>query len=467
MKTKLLLFAVLLFSAVTYSQENIYVIVDQLKAGKEVNIYEVKNQTVTSKTYENREVDNPEYLEIVEEIALLESQTAILKGSDLSESERKSLLLTRQYLKQAISENSKKYLKSASEEISKTKFEISQITSGKKSDALVQAKENILKIDDMLGESPEKENQISDLNRKTNDLKRKAGIGYSGFGQNKIPKTIRKDVVTGEIEREIMIVGTQNVTDEISGEFKTVNNGYDSSPNYYLMNTSYQMFEKNELVPRLTISIYTTDSKRNEITDGVSDYSFSYNDKNSYLFKSVDNGKIYYTNTNALGEIAVEKSALSMYKTIEHNDIKITEEGRKTFVTKNGNKCVLTENVKDELAKGNDNIIQQVESLVNQYDKYYKQAISALDVVSKHYQSYQSRTMTKSRLAKWKVDTKKLISINDKMNDIHYGKYKNDTSSDLAYKYFMDFSKQLTSEQVQAGGIISDMIRESKIRTGI
>tara|TARA_R110001583_G_C5667331_1_gene410340 strand:- start:3939 stop:5342 length:1404 start_codon:yes stop_codon:yes gene_type:complete len=467
MKKTLLLFAILLSSTITFSQDNIYVIVDQLKAGKEMNIYEVKNQTITSQIYENREVDNPEYLEIIEGISKLETEILSLKGSDFSESEKQSLQLTRKYLKQAVSENTKKYLKSASEEISKTKFKISQITSGKKSEALVQAKDNISKIDDLLGESSEKENQISNLNRKITDLKRKAGIGYSGVGQNKIPKTIRKDVATGEIEREIMIVETINLADGISGEFQTVNNGYDSSPNYYLMNNSYQMFVKNELVPRLTISKYTTDSKINEITDGVSDYSFRYNDTNSYLFKSVDNGKIYYTNTNALGEIAVEKSASSMYKTIESNDIKITTEGRKTFVSKNGNKCVLTDNVKEELAKGNANIVQQMQSSVNQYDKYYKQAISALDVVNKHYQSYQSRTMTKSRLAKWKVDTKKLISINDKMNDIHYGKYKNDTSSDMAYQYFMGFSKQLTREQVQAGSIISDMIRESKIRTGI
>ena len=53
------------------------------------------------------------------------------------------------------------------------------------------------------------------------------------------------------------------------------------------------------------------------------------------------------------------------------------------------------------------------------------------------------------------------------MNDIHYGKYRNDKTSDLAYQYHRGFSKQLTREQIQVSSTISDVIRECKILTGI
>ncbi len=124
MKKKIFLITFFLLSISTYSQDNIYVIVDKLKSGKTMNVYEVNEQIITSQTYENREIDNPEYLEILKEVSRLEAEISLLKGGELNESERKSLLFTRQNLKKSVSENSKKYLKSASEEISKTKFKI-------------------------------------------------------------------------------------------------------------------------------------------------------------------------------------------------------------------------------------------------------------------------------------------------------------------------------------------------------
>ena len=53
------------------------------------------------------------------------------------------------------------------------------------------------------------------------------------------------------------------------------------------------------------------------------------------------------------------------------------------------------------------------------------------------------------------------------MDALHYGKYKNKTSSNSAYKYHRYFSKQLTKEQVQVSNAISDIIADSKKITGI
>ena len=123
--------------------------------------------------------------------------------------------------------------------------------------------------------------------------------------------------------------------------------------------------------------------------------------------------------------------------------------------------------VKSEKKWNSDGTVWKKASPIKQYNQYYKQALKTLNIVVKHYQSYQNNTMTKNRLAKWKSSIRKLISIKKKMDNLHYGKYKNDKSSDLAYQHYMKFSKQLTREQKEIDIVISDMIRECKIVTGI
>ncbi len=453
----------LLVSTSLYTQERVYVVVDGITDRNDVKVFKVNEQNVTSQKYENREVDNPEYLEIVKKIENREKEIANLKGKKYSDKQKEHLLNARSYLKKGLNYksgeldifgNKWKDIRSAKKELDNSGLEFQQTIKRKYSVALEDAQKNINLIEDYLGLSVEKSNQISKLNREVSSLKSKAGIGFSGSGYKKVPKKIRKDVPIGEINRTVLIVANENVANDLRGKFIDVGNGYDSSPNYYLMNQDFKQFVKNELVPRLIISKFSTDSKRNEVTDGVSSYSFRYNDKKSYLFKDVETGQIYYTNSNAISQIMVEESKMAMYNVMKANNIKIEEEGRKTYISKNGKKIVLTEEVQAELAKGNANIISEMNSSIEKYRAVLKKAMAKTETIANHIKSYRSRTMTKSRLKTWEKDTNKLIALEKQINRIPYTNTKT-------------FNKQLKRQEVQVHSAILDFIRESKYILGI
>ncbi|MCG8203235.1 hypothetical protein G1L01_11455 [Tenacibaculum finnmarkense] len=495
-----LLLFILLTSLTVFSQETEYVIVKELKNKVTANIFEVKKTVIKTQKYENREIDNPKYLRFERKIDSLNKEIEILKGVKYSDNQRQHLVNAKNYLEKAIHKKKKeinldnvidglfsggskwKNLKLAKKELNNTNISFTQPTKGKYSVALKKAKQNVLKIDDLLGNSVEKQNLIQSLNsQKRNLLNKISSNGRIGYlSKDRIQKKIRKDIPIGEIEREVLLLDTINVFSKITGKFVAVNNEYgvkiesyyQLGKGYRIMKNDFKHFMKNELVPLDTIKKYIPFYRnQKELTIRILNHSHRYQDKKKYLIKSVGNEKLYFTNDNALSKIALKESD---YKILKDNNIKIIEEthehwkNRKTiYAVKNGQKCVYTEYIKHELLNGNTNIIQQTVSAVKHYNIYSKQALKALDIVNKHRQSYNSRTMTASRLSKWKTDLNKLISIDKKMDDIHYGKYKNSKTSDLAYQYHRGFSKQLTREETEVSIAISDMIRECKILTGI
>lgn len=468
-----------------FSQEKQYVILEKFKNEQGGGIFEVKKMKVKTTKYEYKEVENPEYIEISTKIKNLQKKLDKLNGKELGIDKINALKNAKKLLERAIEKSKNKSndisieslfsggkkwteLKSAKKELDKTNLNFVQNTKGKFSKAINQAKLNINRIDDLLGLTNDKQEKSKQIRSKISELESKIRvkgtyIGYENENET-IKKTIYKYVPIGKIERYILILDTINAYKEINGKFIAIDNGYSSSPNYHIIKKDFRRFIKNELLPRDTIEKFNIPNK---IIERIGTYSPRYNDENKYLIKNIDNNKIYYTNNNILYEIALDTDDYKLYKIMKKNNIKFIDEGKKTYISKNGVKCVYTEIIGQELINNNIDIIQQTAFSVKQYNKYYKQSLKLLDIVTKHYQSYQSKTMTRSRLSKWKSDLKKLMYIKKKMDDIHYGKYKNDTSSDSAYKYYMSFNKQLTGEQIKADTIISDMIRECRFVTGI
>lgn len=486
MKNYYLLFLALLLSNSIFSQDETFIITNESKTNQTAHIYEIVKKIIKTDKYEKREIPNPEYLSLTKKIDSLDNLINSLNGSEYSEKQRQSLSYAFHYLKDAIAYKSKNGgemdifgdkwndIRKAKKELDKTGIEFQQTIKKKYSLAIEEANRNMEKIQNVLGLSSEKQTKIAKLESQKSDLERKINNPF-----NPLKKQIIADVATEKIERETLIINSENVFSSITGKFIAIKNDQYNN-NYRIIKEDYKGFVKNEIVLGKTIEDNIEDAigslkNLNRLTDDISTYVYRDENDNSYLkysnerylIKNLDNGKLYLTTDNILDKVALEANSLNFINVLTENNIKVTEKNRKSYVSKNGIECVLTDYVKQEIINNNTNIIQETVSSVNQYDKYYQQAIKELEVVGKHYQSYQSKTMTESRLEKWKTDTKKLISTKEKMDNIHYGKYSNDKKSELAYQYFMNFSKQLTREQVEAGSIISDIIRECKIIIGI
>lgn len=444
MKNYYLLFLALLLSNSIFSQDKTFIITNESKTNGTAHIYEIVKKIVKTDKYEKREISNPEYLSLTKKIDSLNNLINKLNGSEYSEKQRQSLSYAFHHLKDAIAYKSNNAgeidifgdkwndIRKAKKELDKTGIEFQQITKKKYSLALEEAKKNMEIIQDFLGLSSEKRTKIAKLESEKSNLERKINSPF-----NPIKKKIYADVAIGQIEREALIVSSENVFLTITGQFIAIKNDQYNN-NYSIMKEDYKGLVKNELVLGKTIKENIEDAigslkNLNRLTEDVATYIYRDKNDNSflkytndrYLIKSLENDKLYLTTDNILDKINVGN------KDTSENNIEISD------------------------------------SEVKQYNIYYKQAIKMLDLVTKHRQAYNSGTMTTNRLTKWKSDLKTLISINKKMDDIHYGKYKNEKSSDLAYQYFMAFNKKLTREQVQAGIIIPDMIRECKIITGI
>jgi|TARA_B110000208_G_scaffold178939_1_gene227255 hypothetical protein len=146
-----------------------------------------------------------------------------------------------------------------------------------------------------------------------------------------------KTISFGKKKRNIFLLDTVNIYNSIKGEFYAVNNTYGTEINSYyqlskgyrIMKNDFNHFVKNELVSLDTIKKYIPywrDQK--ELTNGINNYSPKYSDKDRYLIKSVDNGKLYFTNDNALDKIAVEESNYKLFKVIKDNNIKVVKENQ-------------------------------------------------------------------------------------------------------------------------------------------
>ena len=403
MKNYYLLFLALLLSNSIYSQDKTFIITNESKTNQTAHIYEIVKKIIKTDKYEKREIPNPEHLSLTKKIDSLNNLINSLNGSEYSEKQRQSLSYAFHYLKDAIaykSNNSGEMdifgdkwndIRKAKKELDKTGIEFQQTTRKKYSLALEEAKKNMGKIQDFLGLSSEKRTKIAKLESEKSNLERKINSPF-----NPIKKKIYADVAIGQIEREALIVSSENVFPTITGEFIAIKNDQYNN-NYSIMKEDYKGLVKNELVLGKTIKENIEDTigslkNLNRLTEDVATYI--YRDKN-------DNSYLKYTNDRYL------------IKSLENDKLYLT-----------------TDNILDKINVGNkdtsENNIEISDSDVKQYNIYYKQAIKMLDLVIKHRQAYNSGTMTTNRLTKWKTDLKTLISINKKMDNIHYGKYKNE-----------------------------------------
>ncbi|EAQ49598.1 hypothetical protein [Leeuwenhoekiella blandensis] len=454
MNKQILLIYFLLSSAFSIAQETIYSLNKESIADKGIEFFEIIEKKITAKTYENKLIDNPEREKAKKEIENAKIKIDSLQGGYLTNEQKQFLVNARAGLERAIAKRTRwQDLKYAKEELDKSGFDFIQTTKKDYKLALQEAQQNLNKINDLFGNSETKIEKINSLRERMSNLRKDLGIGCIGCGEPKIPHTIRQNVPIGEIERNIRILGAKVPVSEIQGNFSLTSNSY------YLIKKNHRRFLENELVSGDDVRehIYRFD------IENVAEFVAS----NSYTLVMTDNNKRYFVQNVSIEDFATDLVKNQFQNIVNSENLVITNSNRKTFVSKNNVQCVLSDYVKMQLAQGNIDIIKQTSNSVNSYNQIYDQAIKQLDLVTKHYQAYRNRTMTESRLSTWKNDIRKLEASYKKLSDINYGKYKNDTSSDLAYEYFRNFSKQLTREQVQASSLMADMIRETKIITGI
>ncbi len=483
MKTRgksLIILLALLFFNNAYSQEKEYTISEQLKSNaKNCQAFEIKEINITTKTYEYKQIENPEYIKIINEIKAIENKIKGLKNSKDTRQQEVNLTKAKIHLEKAIKyqkENTDFFslgkwidIRMAKDYLDDSGIKFKQTTRKNYELAITEAKENIKKIESIEATFLQKEQEIADLHNQKLSLERKIGKGYIGYNSNVVKEKIWGYAPIGEINRNTLIVDTINVISKLRGTFIAVDNNYQSSKGFYLLKEPFRRFIKNELVPKDTVDKYIPYPRHREKPEkeGIQNFDFRYGDTDSYLIKNKKTGTVYYTKGNILSTLAMSKNEYKLANKLKKIGARIIEENNQLYVLKGNEKCILTESIKKEFLNNNVNIIHQTVSAVKQYNLYYNQALKLLSKVTKHRQAYNLKTMTASRLTKWKTDLRSLILINKKMTNLHYGKYKNNISSDLAYKYFIDFNKHLTQEQINAGIVISDMIRECKIITGI
>ena len=251
-KKYILIILSLIFFANIYSQETEYLIVEKLKNRITANVYEIKKTSIEANRYENKEIDNPEYLLIQKQIDTLDNQIKILNGGTFSGQQISNLKNAKKYLKDAISyynyDKSKTWnqIKKAKDELDKTNIDFVQRTKNKYSLAIKEAEENIVKIDDILGNTPEKEDKIRSIYLEIRKLKNKIGsngrIGYSS--ENRIKKTVMKDIVIGNIKRNILLLDTINIFSKITGKYKY------ADLNAYKLNRDFKSFKNGEIISK-------------------------------------------------------------------------------------------------------------------------------------------------------------------------------------------------------------------------
>lgn len=412
-----------------FSQETKYVVFDNPQDGT-CKAFEVKKKSIQTHRYELKELDNPEYITIMNQIDSLENlENNLSSFPDVLYAETKSnLRQAKDFLEQAIDKDKnaelslletsilsgkKKHLTNATEFLFKTKFEFEQDVKGR--DAIKQAKRNVTKIDDLLNSSLRKEREISSkLHSEITDLKMKIGTYGRGHVGN-IPDKINKYVPVEAIEREILLLDTTiNVGDELAGSFIAFDNMY--GPKYVIMENNYNEYVKNELVPLKDLDLNkwrNFDLNYENIKD--------YNKGPTYLFKNPNENKLYFTNDDFLSKCgAVEEEQYKALSFLEDKGGKYYNEDDEFWVEINGAKCMFTDTIKKSLANKNISIIQQMEASVLEHKRLKNQASKLANQMVKYMNKYTSALITSEDIKGWKKVTLECGVLLDKMSNLPF-----------------------------------------------
>lgn len=331
-------------------------------------------------------------------------------------------------------------------------------------------KQEIVEIEKSKLSNAIKKTKISDLSSESRALSLR--LHSNSIGKNIVREKIYAHIPTTDIEREVLIIDSINVLDDLKGSFITQIIELSDNDDYRIMNENKLYFLKNEIVTKKVLQRYFNNDYYNISTELgyfykqpiklIEDYNFL-NGKNkteisetrSYLIKSNQNNNIYYVTNNFLEKGSIEEDTYKFLKNIDDFGIDLTQKENEIYIEKNGKKCILTYDIQNSIIEEKDaNIIEKINNSViewrNLYDKQSKIAVN----LTKHLQAHKSRLMTKERLSTWKKETTDCILLQEKINK-------------LPFVLTNGLYKQLNTKEIQVQSGILDIMNESRNVLGI
>lgn len=471
MKKKILIITVLfsLLSLTNFAQQEPLQIVDSLKQKKsnslwehDIEVYQINLVKVQAPKFEMTEVVNPEYVikknlidSIENDNTQLQEKVETFKKDE--ENLRQAYAYMDGYIRSAEPETSKYgYLSTAQEKIDKTNYKIDfyrskkqfyEACGGRLSDAT--NRKNYYKIEKYIYSNMESINKILNDN---NSLENK--IQYNTKVINKtnddlknIQEKIKKNIQSSFFEREILLVDTVNIAQQIQGSYIMEKGPVDiyGQSCYSIMLKDFHHFLKNELVIKDSIKQHTNDIR------GLMKHVGG---NNEYLIKNVDTNELYFTKGDILKRWCLNPALVALLKTLDELNIKTYSIENKTLVSYQGNQCVLTPDIFERLMKKDVSVISEMQSSVNKYLKYNSQASLIAEKLMKHINSYQSLLLTYDRLDDWKKDTKECEAILTNMRNLPFAKS-------------IHFNNQLEEDDIKLHTVVIDYVLYSKQHLGL
>lgn len=427
MRKLLFIFIVGILTNNLIAQNKEYILLDN-QDNTSCYAFKVKSEQISTIKYLYKETDNPEYLEKKAKQDSIESVIENQNDMLLNSVTKQFLSKAQNHLELAIKQSNKqlstksissfasdlakstgkwKDIKIAKENLDKTEFEFEQNTKGKYKIAIKQANVNL--------------ERIYQIQNKDNSLKRLITVNRIELKSLKtkyIKETKLDYVPTITITRDILIVEPDSV-------FLHANNNilipWDSI-SYDILLNDFLHFKKGELIPKDTIQRYRMYRDVNQYPKYVriDKYDYLYNSKEKYLFYNKSTNQLYYTNSNILGNCALEKDLYDLSMFLRESGGNIYYDNDQLIVEHKGNKCLLTPIVKKELVKKNISIIQKMSSSVKLHVLYKNQASELADEMAKYLSAYRSGLLTVGQREKWKVATLKCDKLIKKMSGLPF-----------------------------------------------
>ncbi|MFV5697862.1 hypothetical protein ACM55H_05790 [Flavobacterium sp. ZT3R17] len=330
-------------------------------------------------------------------------------------------------------------------------------------------KEKIVEIKNSNFNNETKKNKIADLSLLSRDLSFKISTGYSFGEDNQVREKINAYVPTTDIEREILVIDSINVSDKLKGSFITSITELNDNDDYRIMNENKLQFIKNEIVAKnLTQQFFGNDYNKlsrdlgyfykspiklmdcYNLLNGKKEIETSVT--SNYLIKCNENNAIYYVTNNFIEKGTIEKETYQFLKNIDELGITLSVIEDEIYIIKDGKKSILTPDIQNKIANEKDiNIIEKTNSSVTMWRNLYNQQSKIAVNLSKHIQAYKSHLMTKERLAIWKKETNDCMLIQEKINKLP----------------FNSFYKQLDTQEIQVQSAILDVMSASRNVLGI
>jgi len=448
-----------------FTQNEQFQIIENLKDKNTISlieVYKINKIVVDASKFELVEAENPLYTKKQAEIdSLKQFNSELTQKVSISEQEntylQNAVAKMNSYLNNGNPETSKYgILEDTQKELDKTSHKIDFYRSKKDFYAACDGRlmdamngKNYYKIEKYIQKTI---SEVNELIKAGNSIKNK--LNYNAVLIAKLekelitlPKTAKINKATNTVKREILLVDTVNINENISGRFIKKDGPVDENgqSRYAIMLKNYQHFVKNELILKDSVEVFTKATR--DLFKGVGGNT-------SYLIENVKTNELYYTTGDILNNIAINSQLAEIYENIDALKIQKTVKDDKIILTYNGYTCVLTPDLYDRLSKKDASVIEAMHKSVAKRKILMENATKSADLLRKYISAYKARTITTEGLNEWKKETKNCDQILSQMQSLPF-----------ANTYY--YSEQFDREETKLHIAIMDYVSYSKEKLGL